>query len=123
MLFNSCMNPTAALTGPSFGGLLENPHSRLLVADLAQEALEVFAARGCRPEESGQVHVDGTLSRITFPGAAGHRSSMLQDIEARRRMAIDVLNGAIAEMARRAGLSFFRFIRSPCRSSITWMRR
>jgi 2-dehydropantoate 2-reductase len=35
------------------------------------------------------------------PDAAGHKSSMLQDIAAKKRTEIDALNGAVIELAER----------------------
>ncbi|UCE32570.1 MAG: ketopantoate reductase family protein [Burkholderiales bacterium] len=113
LLFNSCMNPTGALIDRTYGELLENPHSRRLIADLAQEALEVFARQGYRPAESGEHYVDEVLSKIIFPRSAGHRSSMLQDLEASRRTEVDFLNGAIVDMAQAVGL------RAPKHEAIT----
>ena len=105
LLFNSCMNPTGALTGLNYGGLLENPHTRDLIVDLAQEALQAFHARGYRPAASGQEYVDTILSKIIFPRSAGHKSSMLQDLDAGRITEVDFLNGAIVKLAADAGLT------------------
>lgn len=105
LLFNSCMNPTGALIGSTYGELLENPHSRALIAGLAAETLSVFATQGYHPAKGGQHYVDEVLSKIVFPASAGHRSSMLQDLEAGRPTEVDFLNGAIVDMARAAGLT------------------
>ncbi|WP_416883022.1 ketopantoate reductase family protein [Marivita sp.] len=48
--------------------------------------------------------VDDILSKIIFPRAQGHRSSMLQDLNAGRKTEIDFLNGAITRLAEEAGL-------------------
>lgn len=105
LLFNTCMNPTGALTGKNYGALLENPHSRELIARLADETLRVFAATsGFRPAEDGQAYVDGMLVPVVIPRSAPHRSSMLQDLEAGRRTEIDFLNGAVVRMGEAAGV-------------------
>lgn len=105
LLFNCCMNPTGALIGTTYGELLENPHSRALIVALADEALAAFdAAFDYRPAESGAQYVDETLNAIVNPRSHGHRSSMLQDIEAGRPTEIDVLNGAILRLAAAHGL-------------------
>jgi 2-dehydropantoate 2-reductase len=109
LLFNSCMNPTGALTDRSYGALLKNPHTRDFVAGLADETLAAFAgAYDYRPAESGAHYVDEILSPIVFPRAQGHRSSMLQDLKAGRRTEIDVLNGAVLRLCAREGLSAVR---------------
>ena len=72
LLFNSCMNPTGALTGQTYGELLENPSSRDLITGLAEETLAVFAAAyGYRPAENGHHYVDDILSKIVFPKKSG----------------------------------------------------
>ena len=101
VLFNTCMNPTGALIGSSYGELLQNEHSRDLIAHLADETLRVFAvSTAYRPAESGRHYVEGTLIPVVIPRSASHRSSMLQDLEAGRRTEIDYLNGAIVKMGR-----------------------
>lgn len=109
LLFNSCMNPTGALTEKSYGELLVNTHSRDFITGLADETLAAFAsAYDYRPAENGKHYVDDILSPIIFPRAQGHRSSMLQDLQAKRRTEIDFLNGAIARLSTRMGLRAVR---------------
>ena len=109
LLFNSCMNPTGAITRKSYGELLENAHSRELITGLADETLAAFAsAWDYRPAETGRPYVDEVLSPIIFPRAQGHYSSMFQDLQAGRRTEIDFLNGAVSRLCGRAGLSAVR---------------
>lgn len=109
LLFNSCMNPTGALTGQTYGELLENPESRELIVGLADETLAAYAKTfNYRPADSGQHYVDDVLSKIIFPRAQGHRSSMLQDLQASKKTEIDFLNGAIIRLADDAGLPSIR---------------
>ena len=105
LLFNTCMNPTGALIGRTYGELLENEHSRGLIIHLADETLRVFAAaNGYRPAENGRHYVEGTLVPVIFPRSVSHRSSMVQDLESGRRTEIDYLNGAIVRMGREVGI-------------------
>jgi 2-dehydropantoate 2-reductase len=109
LLFNSCMNPTGAITRQSYGELLDNAHARDLIIGLADETLAAFAsAYGYRPAENGEHYVEEVLRPIVFPRAQGHHSSMLQDLQAGRRTEIDFLNGAISRLSRRVGLSALR---------------
>jgi 2-dehydropantoate 2-reductase len=109
LLFNSCMNPTGAITKQSYGELLENAHSRDFIIGLADETLVAFAsAYDYRPAENGKHYVDEVLSPIIFPRAKGHHSSMFQDLQAGRRTEIDFLNGAISRLSSRVGLSAVR---------------
>lgn len=109
LLFNSCMNPTGALTKQSYGELLENTNSRDFIIGLADETLAAFAsAYNYRPAENGRHYVDEVLSPIIFPRGQGHHSSMFQDLQAGRRTEIDFLNGAIVKLSARQGLSAIR---------------
>jgi 2-dehydropantoate 2-reductase len=109
LLFNSFMNPTGAITAQSYGALLENPHSRALIAGLADETLAAFArAYDYRPAENGAHYVDAVLRPIVFPRAQGHHSSMLQDVQSGRKTEIDFLNGAIVRLSEQHGLKAVR---------------
>lgn len=109
VLFNSCMNPTGAITKQTYGELMENPHSRALITGLADETLAAFAsAYDYRPAENGTHYVEDVLSPIIFPRAREHRSSMLQDLQSGRRTEIDFLNGAIVRLAKQEGLKAVR---------------
>jgi len=113
LLFNTCMNPTGALTGRSYGELLENAHSRALIERLAQETLETYAAAfAFRPAPDGPGYVRDTLFSVVFPRSAPHRSSMVQDLEAGRRTEIDVLNGAILRLGAAHGIA------TPCHATV-----
>jgi 2-dehydropantoate 2-reductase len=106
LLFNTCMNPTGALTGLTYGELVTHPATRALIERLAEETLAVLAAEhGYRPAGSGAAYARDLLTPIVLPRSAGHRSSMLQDIAAGRRTEIDSLNGAIARLGRKAGIA------------------
>jgi 2-dehydropantoate 2-reductase len=118
LLFNSCMNPTGALTGRTYGQLLENPHSRALITQLADETLRVYAAvEDFRPALDGADYVDNSLMGIVFPKSAPHRSSMAQDIETGRQTEIAFLNGAIARLGEKAGIP------TPCHNTIVQLIR
>jgi len=105
VLFNTCMNPTGALIGRTYGELLENEYSRALIVNLADETLRVYAASaGLRIADDGQHYVDEILDPLVFPRAVPHRSSMVQDIENGRLTEIDFLNGAIVKMGRDVGI-------------------
>jgi 2-dehydropantoate 2-reductase len=118
LLFNSCLNPTGALTGLTYGGLLENPHTRDLITNLADETLRAYAAAAdFRPARDGRDYVDTTLTALVFPKSAPHRSSMAQDLDAGRTTEIGVLNGAVIRMAREAGLA------TPCHETVVALIR
>lgn len=99
LLFNTCMNPTGALTGLTYGELVTNPNTLLLIERLAEETLAILDAQyGYRPAASGSAYARDTLAPAVLSRSAAHRSSMLQDMAAGRRTEIDVLNGAVARL-------------------------
>ena len=103
------MNPTGAMTGQTYGELLTDPNSRAMIVGLADEALAALAAAfDYRPASSGQEYVDDILTPLVIPRGQGHRSSMLQDLQAGRKTEIDFLNGAIIDLSEKSGLKAIR---------------
>lgn len=106
LLFNACMNPTGALTGFTYGELVSHAATGDLIARLADETLAVFDADcGYRPAPDGATYLRDILAPAVMARSSGHRSSMLQDMEAGRRTEIGTLNGAIAAMGERLGIA------------------
>jgi 2-dehydropantoate 2-reductase len=98
LLGNAVFNPLSALTRATLGDLAQSP----LVAEVVRAAMqEVDAvARGIGIEISVSI-----AQRIK--GAArvgGHKTSMLQDLEAGRPMEIDALTGSVVELGDRLGI-------------------
>lgn len=90
-------NPVSALTGATLGEICRHPESRALVRDMMEEARPVA-------EDLGATFRRSIERRIAGAEAAGaHRTSMLQDLEAGRRLEIDALVGSVLELARLTG--------------------
>ena len=101
-LFNACLNAVGAITRMTYGELVSNEHTRQLIAQLADETIQVIRAeRQLTLAPDGATYVERTLMPFVLPRAAAHRSSMLQDVEAGRRTEIDYLNGAVVRMGKR----------------------
>jgi len=101
VIFNASTNPVGALTGLTHGRLCELPQLRRLVTGLVDEGKAVAAAQGidlgADPEE--------LIEHAARPEVAYvHKSSMLQDVEARRQTEIDYLNGGIVRFGREHGV-------------------
>jgi 2-dehydropantoate 2-reductase len=106
LLFNTCLNAIGAITRMSYGELVSNPHTRALIAQVADETIRVIhAERQCALARDGATYVEQTLTPFVLPKAAAHRSSMLQDVEAGRRTEIDYLNGAVVRLGRKHGIA------------------
>ena len=93
---NATINPLSALTLATADRLLAELQP-LLLAGMAELAA-IGAAIGCPIEESGEDRMAVTARLGAF------KTSMLQDVEAGRRIELEALLGAPIELARRAGV-------------------
>ena len=95
---NLAFNPISALTGATLAEICRTPVTRNLAATMMREAIEIAAAL--------DVQVRLTVEkRIAGAEAVGeHKTSMLQDIEARRALEIDALVGVFVELGELVGV-------------------
>jgi len=101
LVANAGINPLGALLRCANGALVERPDADALMTDLAGEAAAVARASGVTlPFDDSAAHVR-SVARAT----AANRNSMLQDIEAGRGTEIDAINGAVAQLGERFGVS------------------
>jgi 2-dehydropantoate 2-reductase len=101
VIFNAATNPIGALTGLTHGRVCERPDLRKLVSGLVDEGKAVAAAQGVTLDADPEELIDHAAKPEV---AYGHKASMLQDVEARRRTEIDYLNGGIARFGRERGV-------------------
>ena len=91
---NAAYNPVSLLTGATLGQMLDDAGTSATLKAIMSEAMGVSMSLGVRvPLQSEQ------LMELTRPLAA-HKTSMLQDLEAGRRVELDPIAGAVAELAR-----------------------
>jgi 2-dehydropantoate 2-reductase len=89
---NLSFNPISALTGATLAGICRDPGTRQLAADMMAEAQTIG-------EKLGIVFRHTIEKRLAGAEAVGeHKTSMLQDVEAGRRLEIDALVGAVVEL-------------------------
>jgi 2-dehydropantoate 2-reductase len=99
LLVNVGINAITALTGIKNGRILDLEASRNLSVAAVEEAAAVARALGVDVRPDAAAHV------LKIAEATGsNRSSMGQDIDARRQTEIDVINGVVVREARKAGL-------------------
>jgi len=98
VVFNASTSALAALTGLTVGQVCTDPGLRAEVDAQLAEAVAVCDAAGIvllrDPAEAVQEAIDE---------AFWHKPSMLQDVSARRRTEVDVLNGGIVAEGERVG--------------------
>lgn len=96
---NMTMNPVSALTGATADRVLDDPLVRAFLSRAMAEASEIGARIGLpidiSPEERHQV----TRKIGAF------KTSMLQDVEARRPIELDALVGAVQEIGAAVGVA------------------
>jgi 2-dehydropantoate 2-reductase len=100
LILNAATLPTAALTRLSAGDLGQPGPMLDLVDALAAEAVQVARAQGYAidlAERTERIHA-------VLTGAGAGKASMLQDVEARRKTEIEVINGAVVRAAEKVGM-------------------
>ena len=98
LMGNATLNPLSALTGATLAEICGYPPTRELVAGAMAEIVAVGAALGCTPRVSIERRLDGA-ARV-----GAHRTSMLQDLDAGRRLELEVLLAAPIELAGVTGV-------------------
>ena len=102
VIFNAATNPVGALTGLTHGGVCERPDLRRLVTGLVDEGKAVAAAQEIELDADPEELIDHAARPEV---AYDHRSSMLQDVEAKRQTEVDYLNGGIVRFGRDHGVA------------------
>ena len=91
---NLSFNPVSALTGATLGQMASDPLVRPVIAAMMAEGQAVGEALGVSFGVTYDKRIDGA-------GKVGaHRTSMLQDLDAGRKLEIDALVSAVQELGR-----------------------
>ncbi len=97
---NAAVNPTTALLGVLNADLLADPVRSRLADRLAREVARVATAAGVAIAEDDALAWWRDMARLT----GANRSSMLQDVEAKRATEVDAICGAVYREGRRRGV-------------------
>jgi len=105
VLYNAALNPMGALLGVPYGHLPADRDARAVMDAVLDETFAVARTAGV-----GLPWADADAYRRRFygelvPSTAGHRSSMLQDLERGRPTEIDAINGYVLQEGRRLGVA------------------
>ena len=95
---NATINPLSALTRASCDRILAEPELRQWMLEGMAELAAIGAAIGCPITESGEDRIRVTERLGSF------KTSMLQDVEAGRRIELEALLGAPREIADKLGI-------------------
>lgn len=94
---NLCFNPLSALTGATLDVVTGDPGTRGVARAMMLEAQEVGEKLGVKFGIDVEKRIDGAKE------VGAHKTSMLQDLEAKKPMEIDALLGAVVEMGDLVG--------------------
>jgi 2-dehydropantoate 2-reductase len=98
LMGNVAFNPISALTRATLGAICRHAPTRALVVAIMAETLEVARRLGYEPKVSIERRIEGA-ERV-----GEHKSSTLQDLEAGKPLELDVLVGAVLELAELTGV-------------------
>lgn len=90
---NATLNPVSAVTRATLGEMFASEGSRRLIRTLMEEVESVAQSLGVELPVSIERRMAGAAS------VGGHKTSMLQDLEARKPLELDALLGAVIEIA------------------------
>ncbi len=97
LALNCCTLPTAALLNFTSDELIKHPGTLELMSALLREVVAVAHAQNVPLDYDERWNaITGLLSK-----AIGGKASMLQDVQARRRTEIAVINGAVVDAGKR----------------------
>jgi 2-dehydropantoate 2-reductase len=94
---NMTMNPISGITGATCDQILDDPQVLQFCLSVMEEAARIGGRIGCPISQSGAERCAVTRKLGAF------KTSMLQDVEARRAIELDALVGAVYEIARLIG--------------------
>ena len=97
---NAAVNPTTALLGCVNSDLLADRAAARIADGLAREVARVATASGVRVPEDDAVKWWREMAQLT----GANRSSMLQDVEAKRATEVDAICGAVYREGQRRGV-------------------
>ena len=105
ILYNCALNPLGAILGVHYGALADSAETRAVMDAVIDEAFAVIGAHGFPCLWSGAAAFREAFYGEMIPPTYDHRPSMLQDLEAGKRIEIDALNGAIVRLAAGKGIA------------------
>jgi len=91
---NLSFNPISALTHATLLDICRFPEARTLAANMMKEAQEIAEKLGIEFRHTIERRIEGAEA------VGAHKTSMLQDVEARRSLEVEALIGAVIELAR-----------------------
>jgi 2-dehydropantoate 2-reductase len=99
LLGNVAFNPVSALTGCTLAEMARDPDLLELIRHIMKETEAVGTKIGLELPISIEQRIAGAEK------VGGHKTSMLQDLEARRPLELEAIVGAVVELGERVGVA------------------
>lgn len=99
-MINVAVNQTSAILRADYSVFQSQPNIRRIIETAMREDIALSAATGTGLCEADLAAWEETLSRLAPAG----KTSMLQNVEARRKTEVEIFAGAMIELGRRAGV-------------------
>jgi 2-dehydropantoate 2-reductase len=96
---NLSFNPVSVLTAGTLAELGGDPGTRRVIAEMMEEARQVAEALGVTFSVGIEERIDMALK------VGHHRTSMLQDVDAKRPTELDALLGSVIELGQLTGIA------------------
>lgn len=105
MLYNCALNPLGAILNVEYGKLAENVYSKNIMNTVIDEIYTAMELGGFSTFWQKYDYIELFYEKL-IPSTYSHRSSMLQDLDNKRKTEIDSLNGVVVEMGKKHGINF-----------------
>ena len=99
LLGNAAFNPISAITGATLAQMARHPEVSAVTRHIMAEVESVASGLGMRLRVSIEQRMAGA-ERV-----GEHKTSMLQDLEARRPLELDAVVGGVLELGERLGIA------------------
>ncbi|MFQ5901884.1 MAG: ketopantoate reductase family protein [Thermodesulfobacteriota bacterium] len=104
LIYNCALNPLGAILKVTYGMLAEREETRNIMNSIIQESFEVAKAKGVSLFWDSAEEYEEYFYTNLIPATYNHRSSMLQDIERRRKTEIEAMNDIVCKYGKMCGV-------------------
>jgi 2-dehydropantoate 2-reductase len=98
LMGNMTHNPMSALTGATVDRIIDDPLTDVFCVQIMREAIAVGAKFGCTIDDTPEHRQEKTRKMGAF------KTSMLQDVEAKKALELDAMCGAVSEIGLKVGV-------------------
>ncbi len=104
MLYNCALNPLGAILNVEYGKLAEMEHSKNLMNGIIDETYKAMSLENHSTFWKNDEYKELFYEKL-IPSTYSHKSSMLQDLNNKRKTEIDSLNGIVVEIGKKHNIN------------------